>query len=307
VLTGWQPAEDLTLPAPVSDAMAVATGAGLMLIGGRTAEGLVPTVWEARLSEGTSPTLEPWAELALPLPEPRAEAAAVLVGEMLYVVGGEGPEGVTTGVYRLELSDGDPVADPESGQLQGWASPIAGSPGALPEPRARAAAFTANGALYVLGGVNADGQPQASTLWTVPDPATGDLPEWSRRDETELPDARAGSAVANVGSNAFLFGGETASGPVDGSVRASISPQPPFFRFGLFGLTVPALAIQGEIGQQLGYLNAAGVGTAFFIVLILIGLAYSHRQATLRVIERVSRGRIRAPREEEYPAYSERR
>ena len=29
---------------------------------------------------------------------------------------------------------------------------------------------------------------------------------------------------------------------------------------GLFGITVPALSIQGEIGQQLGYIAAAGVG-----------------------------------------------
>ncbi|MBA2570371.1 MAG: hypothetical protein H0V04_04220 [Chloroflexi bacterium] len=307
VLTGWQPVEDLGLPASVSDATAVATGAGILLIGGRTADGLVPTVWEARFGEGNPPTLGAWAELGLPLPEPRAEAAAVLVGERLYVMGGEGPGGVTGGVYRLELPDGEPVTDPASGQLQGWASPVAGSPGGLPEPRARAAAFTANGVLYVLGGANADGQPQATTLWTIPDPATGDLPAWSRRTETELPDARAGSAVANVGSYAFLIGGDGASGQLDGSLRASISPQPPFFRFGLFGLTVPALAIQGEIGQQLGYINAAGSGTAMFIGLILIALAYSHRQGTMRFIERVSRGRIRAPREEEYPAYTERR
>jgi DNA-binding MurR/RpiR family transcriptional regulator len=42
-------------------------------------------------------------------------------------------------------------------------------------------------------------------------------------------------------------------------------------------------------------------------VLVLIGLAYSHRQGTMRVIERVSRGRFRAPREEEYSVFEERR
>lgn len=299
VLTGWQAADGLALPTVVSDASAAATGGGIMLIGGRTADGIVPTVWEARLDEEADPpTLGAWQELALPLPDARAEASAVLVGEMLYVLGGEGPDGISRSIFRLALTDGDPVTDPETGQPQGWA--IAPEAQQLPEARARAATFTANGALYVLGGVDADGVPQASNGWTVPDPATGDLPGWQRRSDTDLPEARAGGAVSNVGSYVFLVGGEGADGPVEGSLRASISPQEPFFQLGLFGATIPAMAIQGEIGQQLGYINAFGVGITFFVVLILIGLAYSHPQGAMRVIERLSRGRFRAPREEAY-------
>ena len=37
------------------------------------------------------------------------------------------------------------------------------------------------------------------------------------------------------------------------------------FQIGLVGATVPGLTINGDIGQQLGYLNAAGVGTVDFI------------------------------------------
>ncbi len=155
--------------------------------------------------------------------------------------------------------------------------------------------------------MDANGEPQASAGWTVPDPATGDLPGWQRRSDTDLPEPRAGGAVSNVGSYAFLVGGEGTDGPLGSSLRASISPEPPFFRLGLFGATLPAMAIQGEIGQQLGYINAFGVGMTFFVVLILIGLAYSHRQGAMRVIERLSRGRFRAPREEEYSVYEERR
>ena len=55
------------------------------------------------------------------------------------------------------------------------------------------------------------------------------------------------------------------------SLRANTAPQSPFFQLGLVGATVPGLKIEGEIGQQLGYLNAAGVGTVNFIILILIG------------------------------------
>jgi len=67
------------------------------------------------------------------------------------------------------------------------------------------------------------------------------------------------------------------------------------------------MTIEGEIGQQLGYMAAAGVGTGNFVALILIGLAFSHRQATARVIERLSRGRVRAPREDEYTIETGRR
>ena len=44
------------------------------------------------------------------------------------------------------------------------------------------------------------------------------------------------------------------------AARANLAPQPPFFQLGLVGATVPALKVSGEIGQQLGYLNAATAG-----------------------------------------------
>ena len=71
------------------------------------------------------------------------------------------------------------------------------------------------------------------------------------------------------------------------SVRANTAPQSPFFQLGLVGATVPGLKIEGEIGQQLGYLNAAGVGTVNFIILLLIGWAYAHKAQTRAIIARV--------------------
>jgi hypothetical protein len=44
------------------------------------------------------------------------------------------------------------------------------------------------------------------------------------------------------------------------------------------GLVVPGLQIGGEIGQQLGYLAAAGVGTGNFVILVAIGWAFNHQQ-----------------------------
>ena len=47
------------------------------------------------------------------------------------------------------------------------------------------------------------------------------------------------------------------------------------------------MKIEGEIGQQLGYLNAAGVGTVDFIILILIGWAFAHKAQARAMIGRV--------------------
>jgi len=41
---------------------------------------------------------------------------------------------------------------------------------------------------------------------------------------------------------------------------------------------VPALKIDGEIGQQLGYLNANTIGIVNFAIFIVIGWAFAHRQ-----------------------------
>ena len=71
------------------------------------------------------------------------------------------------------------------------------------------------------------------------------------------------------------------------SVRANTAPLSPFFQLGLVGATVPGLKIEGEIGQQLGYLNAAGVGTVNFILLILIGVAFAHKAQTRALIGRI--------------------
>jgi len=307
-LTGWAKldgstsgAPNLTLPAPLSDAAAVAASNGLYVFGGRTADDLSQTVWHSKLSTTTPPLLGSWQEVtALPLPEARTSATATLVGNFVYLVGGEGPNGISGTVFRLQLRNGDPAIDFTTNQLIGWATPRTGRPGNLPAPRAHATSFTANGALYTVGGVDASNAPQATNFWSVPDPTVGDIPNWQELKAADLPQPRAYSAVAPVGSVAFLIGGVGASGPVDTTFRAGLSPKPPFFKLGMFGATIPALSIKGEIGQQLGYINAAGVATTDFILLCIVGIAFSHKAATFRIIERLSRGRFRAPRTDEF-------
>ena len=105
----------------------------------------------------------------------------------------------------------------------------------------------------------------------------------------DLPASGLEGAPAVVsGPNVLLVGGATAGNTIlTSSIRANTAPLSPFFQLGLVGATVPGLKIEGEIGQQLGYLNAATVGAVNFIILILIGVAFAHKAQTKVIIARV--------------------
>jgi hypothetical protein len=155
----------------------------------------------------------------------------------------------------------------------------------LPAPRTNMSGFTANGGIYVQGGN--DGSTQvAETWWATPD-AEGVIPAWQHLAQTDLGEGLEGAAAAVSGSHAFLFGGTTAAGPTAGVARTNLAPQAPFFQLGILGATVPALKLDGEIGQQIGYLNAAGVGTVNFVLLILIGYAFNHKEKVNALVARM--------------------
>src|SRR5439155_15299520 len=161
-----------------------------------------------------------------------------------------------------------------SGAPQGivqWADSTA-PPGA----RTGAAGFSANGAPYPVGG--SDGSSAKKELyWALPD-ASGNLPGgWFHLGPTDLTTGVVDAAPVVTGSTVEIIGGRSDDTPLTSAYRASLAPQAPFFRLGLVGVTVPALQIGGEIGQQLGYLAAAGVGTGNFVILIIIGWAFNHR------------------------------
>jgi hypothetical protein len=82
-----------------------------------------------------------------------------------------------------------------------------------------------------------------------------------------------------VGTHVLLLGGADASGAYSaGALSAGTSPKAPVFRVGLFGLTVPGLALQGEVGQQIGFLSAAGAWTLNFVLLLGAAVAYGQRE-----------------------------
>jgi hypothetical protein len=147
------------------------------------------------------------------------------------------------------------------------------------------AGFTTNGVIYLQGG--SDGtNPTTETYWTTP-PADGAIKSWLHLPQTDLGAGLQGASAVASGANAFLFGGATAQGPVNVPARAYLAPQTPFFQLGILGATIPGLALGGEVGQQIGYMNAALVGTADFVLLILIAVALAHRETVGQLIARL--------------------
>ncbi len=303
LLTGWELSEELVLPVAVSDAAGAATSTSIFVFGGRTDAGPSSAVFRAHIPEGES-ELEPFAEMTeLPLPEARAGATAATAGGALYVIGGEGPSGVTNSVFYLGLdTHGEPSVDVATGRPFGWGVSVNQSASAaLPEPRVGHTTFVNSGAIYAIGGRDANGAAVATTFWAVPSATDGTIAGWQRLDQTELPAPRANAPAAVIGQNVFVIGGTDAAGQdLTSTIRADLAPRAAFFRLGLFGVTVPALGIEGEIGQQLGYIIAASAAMGNFAILVVVAWMFSHRRESFRFFEWITRGRFRAPRDDEY-------
>ncbi len=289
-LGDWKTLDKAVLPAPRSGgSLAVATD-GLILVGGSDGTAPTTTVWKANFDAQGAPGA--WAAQA-PLISPRTQALAREIGSFLWVWGGSDANGPTAIVQRGTINTptaSQPFATPPPTTVVQWAVQAAGSPTNLPAARTDAAGFVSNGTLYLIGG--SDGKtPKGEVYWATPDDK-GDITGWQHLPASDLPSqGLAGGAAAVAGATAFVVGGTTSSGIIAQATRADMAPKPPFFQLGLLGATVPALAIQGEIGQQLGYLTAAGVGTIDLVLLILIGYAFAHRQQTGRFFDRIRRRR----------------
>jgi hypothetical protein len=300
----WAEVEGATLPEPRAGAAAAPVTDGVVVAGGMGADGTpTATVWKSTVdSEGA---LGEFAEQP-PLAQPVTDAAMALEGTYLWILGGADASGPTTSVQRAAFgaastASGSPAPNqPTAAATAGQAVPSPAASGAsqavagwqaahgtsaLPAPRTGGAGFAANGALYFVGG--SDGtSDQRELYWAVPD-ANGNLPAgWLHLDATDLPEGRSYAGPVVSGSTAFLLGGTVNGAATTSSVRASLAPQEPFFRLGIAGVTVPALQIGGEIGQQLGYLAAAGVGTGNFVLLIVVGWAFNNRPKISGWVER---------------------
>lgn len=278
----WKTADDLKLPEARSETALGITPDGLLLVGGRNADGPVATTLKTKLSaEGK---LGAWSP-EQPLLTPQAGATGVVIGDFFWLYGGSDANGpvnkVQRGSFGQAAAEGLP-ANPDQGKVIRWDVNDAAN---LPAPRANGSGWGANGAIYMTGGNDGSG-PKTELYWAVPTTA-GDIPEWKHLTASDLAEPREGAPAVISGPDFILVGGTTSAGAVASSVRANTAPQSPFFQLGLVGATVPGLKIEGEIGQQLGYLNAAGVGTVDFIILLLIGWAFAHKAQSRAMIARV--------------------
>jgi hypothetical protein len=310
-LTAWTAASDLALPVGLSGASAVVDGAGIWLIGGRTADGFSAATYRSALDlVAKPPKLGAWRErLELQLhtadgqPNGRADAVAGIANDFIYLVGGQTALGPTGEVLRLHLdAKGEPVrasAAPNAA-VQGWGAGLGRQ--SLPEARVDAAGFANNGSVYVLGGLDGSGAATSSMYWAVPDPVSGDIDGWQRLTQDDLPTVSAGSAAVVAGAWAFNVGGSDGHQAVANSARAYLAPKQPFFRLGLIGMTIPGLAIHEEIGVQLGEIVSATLGVGMFIGIMVVGALIHRPRTRARFLRWVSRGRYRAPPEDDTAA-----
>ena len=199
-LTGWQDA-GIPLPVPLTDASGVATATTLYVFGGRTTgDALSAATYHSAIPTGQT-KLAAWQEMTeIPLPEARAGATAVSAGISVYVLGGQGPNGVTNSVFYLGIdSKGNPVVDSHSGRPLGWGVSVNQSASAaLPDARQHQSTFTNGGALYVIGGTDANGKTVTTNYWTVPNATNGLISSWTRLDATDLPQPESLSAAAVI-------------------------------------------------------------------------------------------------------------
>ena len=280
----WVTEETIALPEPRAGASAVTVSDGIVLLGGTDGTAATRSVWKSMANK--TGALQKWVPQS-PLLEENVAGVAAHIGDVIFLVGGRNKDGAVVATVQQGLVGGENATPEDPNAIIAlWR---ASEQTNLPFPRANMSGFTANGVLYVQGGTDGT-SPRSETLWAIPD-ADGIIPRWNSLAPIDLGEGLEGSSAVVSGSHAFLFGGTTASGPTAGVARTNLAPQEPFFQLGVLGATLPALQLSGEVGQQIGYLNAATVGAINFIILILIGYAFNHQEKVRALVAKRRRGK----------------
>lgn len=172
----------------------------IIAVGGMSADGVTGAL------EKYDPLNDRWEVLANK-PTPVGDAAAAVVGGLIYVPGGVLESGAVTDVVEVY----DPVAD-------SW-----GQASSLPVPVSDYALAAFEGNLYLIGGW--DGQNFLDTIYRY-DPQQD---EWTQY--AEIPQPRAGAAAAVNGGKIYIAGGRNQQGLLADSAaflptRAGTSEQP---------------------------------------------------------------------------------
>lgn len=288
-LGSWTAVDGLKLPAARTGAAVASISDGIVLAGGADKDGKpTSTVWKSTFDSKGLPTA--WTEQAA-LINAVAGATAIQVGDYLWVIAGTDASGPSGGVQRGTLGTGVPPAAPGTyvnpadpphpvKVLQWGINNSANLPGA----RAGAAVFSANGSIYVAGGNDGSGA-RKEIYWAIPN-GQGNIPAWQHLDQTDLHGGLTGATAVVNGPNAFLIGGTGDGNVLTSSLRSNLAPQEPFFQLGLVGATIPAMKLEGELGQQLGMLSSAGAGTVNFVIMLLVGWLFAHRPQVRAWVDR---------------------
>ncbi len=275
-LGDWTSEDAIALPAPRAGASAVAVSDGIVVMGGADASGPTTSVWKSQ--QDKSGALQAWTDQSS-LFEENVDGTATHVGDVIFLIGGRSAAGPVATVQQGLVGGPKATTEDPNAITAAWR---ASDQTNLPAARTNATSFTANGAIYVQGGSDSGGA-RTETWWAIPD-ADGVIPEWHHLSQLDLGQGIDGGAAFTAGPYAFIVGGRTASGLTGAAARAYLAPEEPFFQLGVLGATIPALKLSGEIGQQLGYLSAAGVGTVNFVALLLIGWAFAHKERVREMI-----------------------
>ncbi len=281
----WTTVEAAKLPVPLAGLSAAAVSDGMIIMGGTDGTAPTTSVWKTQMSNATPSTPQAWVAQN-PLVEANVDGVAFHTGDYIYLVGGSNASGPVATVQIGTLGGPGTVPANPNQMNSPWKISTQTN---LPGPRTNLAGFTSNGGIYIQGG--SDGTNLlSSTMWAIPD-ANGVIPLWQTLSQTDLGEGIEGSESVAAGSYAFLFAGQTATGLTGAAARTNLAPQPPFFQLGLLGATVPGLKLDGEIGQQIGYLNAANVGIVNFVLLILAGWALAHKERVREIVASIRRRR----------------
>ncbi len=184
----------------------------------------------------------------LALPEARTDGAAVQVGTKLLYIGGSDGETASADVFVSEIV--------VPGNFDEWAAGPA-----LPEPRTDASVISLSGTIYVFGGRDENGDPTTSVFYLTPNLQTGELGEWKDdlAEDLQLPEARAGAAVAAAADGVLLIGGDGPDGPVTTTWKSTFDdegaltdwePQAPLFAAQAGGAAVVARRSRLAVGRS---------------------------------------------------------
>jgi len=170
----------------------------LLVFGGLNQGGVTPFSQHLTVASDTVPT-----SLRVTFPSSYAGAAAAVVGDEAWVVGGYAPVGAVEASGTAQVRTYDLTNDTWRDSADG----APGAPPALPSPRHSAAMVALAGQLYLVGGLGPDGTPDADVLRLDPAAPT---PAWTV--VTRLPTPRSLLVALAVNGVIVTLGGVDAAG-----------------------------------------------------------------------------------------------